>query len=343
MKNYCNHCQVSMDGRALRIVAFVNLYPPTTNAGAELMLHEVLLELKKRGHDVVVAQPTPKLKDLDGIKIISYLQAKRLSYVPDIVFTQNHDTTRAIAYAASLKRPLVHFVHNDKVVKAFRLTSANSSLIVANSEWVAASIKINGLEKMVINPPTDIDKYRVDISKADMITFINLIDIKGGDIFWQITKLLPDRKFLAVKGGYGTQMIRQSPNVEIIENTTDMKEVYSRTRLLLVPSKYESWGRVGIEAMASGIPVIASRTPGLLESIGDAGIFLSPGDVSGFAKWIKMFDDEQLYSKYSDKAIARAEEISSRLVFQVDELESRIRSIVGKALCTHGETQTSKP
>jgi hypothetical protein len=52
-----------------------------------------------------------------------------------------------------------------------------------------------------------------------------------------------------------------------------MRVVYRRTRLLLMPSTYESYGRVAIEAAVSGIPTIANSTPGLEEALGSAGTF----------------------------------------------------------------------
>ena len=40
--------------KSLSIVAYVHLYLPTHNAGAEVMLHEILLELIKLGHKATV-------------------------------------------------------------------------------------------------------------------------------------------------------------------------------------------------------------------------------------------------------------------------------------------------
>jgi glycosyltransferase involved in cell wall biosynthesis len=62
--------------------------------------------------------------------------------------------------------------------------------------------------------------------------------------------------------------------------------------VLMVPSVHESYGMAAVEALASGIPVIAHPTPGLREALGDAGTFVDRADVrvwvaavaSGFAR-----------------------------------------------------------
>jgi glycosyltransferase involved in cell wall biosynthesis len=313
-----------------KILVYVRLYPPTTNAGAELMLHEIVLELKNRGHEIMIAMPLPPAPEIDGIKTIPYSEVRHSGFVPDVIFTQNHDTKKAMLIAQNMGKPLVHFVHNDKAASLFRISSRNSDLVVSNSEWVSNSMRLPGVQKIVINPTTDFKKYKTDRSKANKITFINLIEIKGVDIFWQIARIMQDREFLAVIGGYGDQVIfeRPLPNVKILDNTEDMKSIYSQTRILLVPSNYESWGRVGIEAMSSGIPVIASRTKGLEESLGDAGIFCDQ-DVASYIEAIRELDSKTMYREYSEKSVKRAEEISQRFSGQVDQLENFILKSVG--------------
>ena len=314
----------------LRILAYVNLYPPTTNAGAELMLHEILLELKKRGHSVIIARPRPENKSIDGIEMVSYKEALLMKNKIDVVFTQNHDTRAAIIFAESIRKPIVHFIHNDKAVRLFRLNKRNANLIVANSQWVAKSINLPGVPKIVVNPPTEPEKYIVETKEADRITFINLIDIKGVDIFWKIVKLMPHKKFLAVIGGYGEQKIPEKipSNVEVVKNTSDIKKIYERTRILLVPSKYESWGRVGMEAMVSGIPVIASDTPGLTESLGQAAIFITRQEASEYCNAITNLDSEEEYFRYSYKSYERSKEIVSRFEPQINNLEKYLVEIV---------------
>jgi len=318
-----------MVGPMAKILAYVNLYPPSTRAGAELMLHEILLSLRALGHEVMVAQPNPQHKVVDGIRIIKYSQV--YEFDADIVFTQNHDTKHAITHAKSINKPIVHFVHNDQAVKLFRLNATNSDLVVANSKWVYDGIKINNLTKMIVNPHTDIDTYKTERQDASKITFINLIDIKGVNMFWRVAEILSDREFLAVKGGYGTQIVKRLGNVSVVENTGNMKSIYAQTKIFFMPSKYESWGRAAVEAMASGIPVVGSNARGLVESVGDAGMLAEPDDANSFVRLIKSLDDERTYQKYSQKAEARALNLSKEFSRQIRELHNAIRWVSGKA------------
>jgi glycosyltransferase involved in cell wall biosynthesis len=67
-------------------------------------------------------------------------------------------------------------------------------------------------------------------------------------------------------------------NLNRMANTPDPRDFYRVSRVILMPSLWrESLGRVPIEAMANGIPVLASDRGALPETLGDAGfVFTSP-------------------------------------------------------------------
>ncbi len=60
----------------------------------------------------------------------------------------------------------------------------------------------------------------------------------------------------------------------------DLATLYQAVDFVVIPSRYESFGLVAIEAMASGTPVIASRAGGLSYSVRDgvAGLLVCPGN-----------------------------------------------------------------
>jgi glycosyltransferase involved in cell wall biosynthesis len=73
--------------------------------------------------------------------------------------------------------------------------------------------------------------------------------------------------------------------VQIRPKVLDVREIYGACDALVVPSREESFGRVAAEAMANGIPVIASDLPQLRHLLGDnqAGLLVPPGDAAAFS------------------------------------------------------------
>ena len=126
-----------------------------------------------------------------------------------------------------------------------------------------------------MRPPIVAADYRVQPGQA--VTLINISANKGAALFWQLVSHFPDREFIAVRGSYGNQIVPpkgdRPRNVTVLDNTPNIQEVYARTRVLLMPSARETFGRVALEAAASGIPTLANPTVGLREALGRAGIF----------------------------------------------------------------------
>jgi glycosyltransferase involved in cell wall biosynthesis len=180
-----------------------------------------------------------------------------------------------------------------------------AALVVCNSHATRAALGWDG-PTIVAHPPVWPDQYRT--TPGDKITLINISPPKGVDLFFRLAKALPHREFLAVKGGYGKQRVLRATNVTVVEHTPDMIGVYHQTRILLMPSARESWGRVGIEAMCSGIPVIAGPTPGLLESLGPAGVFVPVNQATRWLQEIERLHDPAEWAEASTRAFARAGE-----------------------------------
>jgi glycosyltransferase involved in cell wall biosynthesis len=71
---------------------------------------------------------------------------------------------------------------------------------------------------------------------------------------------------------------------------------------VIVPSQWqEPFGRIVLEAMYCGIPVIASRTGGLAESVGKGGILVDDfTDVTSWTQAIVTLDDTKQRRKWID-------------------------------------------
>lgn len=83
----------------------------------------------------------------------------------------------------------------------------------------------------------------------------------------------------------------------------ELSNYYSEAAITVVPSYYESFGLVAIEAMAGGCPVIASRTGGLQHTIkhGTTGLLVEPKNHQALAEAI----DYLLNNENERKKMAR--------------------------------------
>jgi glycosyltransferase involved in cell wall biosynthesis len=300
----------------MRITARVHAYPPASNAGAEWMLAPMLSALAARGHQVEVhlSNGVPGVRepwDLDGVRVMppgTVAAGPR----PDVYVTHLDNTRRTAAAARGRGVPLVVVQHNTHDLARQDLAVARPSLLVLNSEWMAAELGYQG-RSIVVRPPVLREDYETVPGTA--VTLINLTSGKGGPLLWDLAARMPGTEFLAVKGSYGEQAVPDPvpPNVTVLD-TVDGRlmrdQVYARTRILLVPSDYESWGRVATEAMCSGIPVIAHKAAGALtENLGDAAIWADRDDPAEWEAQITLLSDPAQWEAASEACRERAAEL----------------------------------
>ena len=338
----------------MKILASIHLYLPNHNCGSEAMLHHVFRYLISKGHQcrVILHQDknihTPY--EYEGVEVFGSKVGQRVDAYQwsDIVFTHLDYTQYTIVMAKEARRPLVHFVHNDIPYGSIQNNFGGVSAVY-NSQWIADKIGYE-IPGCVLHPPCDTGFYNTFTEanppiKRPYITLVSLNERKGGYMFYEIAKAMPDKKFLGVIGSYDnpgklkkTQIeiineLMQLENFTLVPNTPDIKASYADTRVLLMPSDYESWGRTATEAMCSGIPVICTPTPGLKENCGEAAVYVGEpinnpepgeaqvdiGEVSDWVKAIRSLDDPDYYAKKSLLCTRRANELNP--VRELENLE----------------------
>jgi glycosyltransferase involved in cell wall biosynthesis len=284
------------------------------------MLHTMLRALADRGHEVHVLESRPPLDEryrhdgyvIDGIHVHPHRDKEDLPEMmakSDVIVTHLENTARAVVLSRWMQKSCFVLLHNDD--DNTRAWSSDQDIWqVYNSEWLRSELGPTPLS-FIVRPPILSEEYKT--SPGEKVTLINLSEDKGSRIFYEMARRMPETEFLGVVGAHGDQIREDLPNVEIIEHTDPhkMREVYGKTRILLMPSHYESWGRVGVEAMASGIPVIASPTPGLTESLGAAGTLVPRDDLDAWESALRRLIDGRSWRAASKRALARSAELDA--------------------------------
>jgi glycosyltransferase involved in cell wall biosynthesis len=248
--------------------------------------------------------------------------------------------------ALDAKKPIAHFVHNSAQLDYWHVNTLKCQLAIFNSEWIAEAQEWEG-HQITIHPVVEPERYKCE--RGDAITLVNPTSGKGAAIFYELAQRFPLQPFITAQGGYGyqvacprasnsehhvfydetgnTQNCYGLPNVTHLKNDPDVRDVFRRTRILLMPSDYESYGRVGVEAACAGIPTIAHPTPGLKEAFGSAARFCDRSDVDSWATEIdRLLHDEVYYHSRSDAALQLADSLTPETEF--DRLEKALLATV---------------
>jgi glycosyltransferase involved in cell wall biosynthesis len=320
----------------MKILFFAGRMPDLCGA----FLHDIDLgiELQKRGHDVTfMVLEVPK----EGVNGGTYRSFRFMHYTANSSFLDSSQVwicphspalpeVRKIN-ARGYHRPIIATCHFDGNYRAIIQNNPGR-----NVKWVEMLMFVNSImeinyRKAVVPWPPNIvstamvrpilHENKIAITEpfqGEHITLVNANHNKGVLQFIALADVMPNRKFLAVSpyyGGYADQnLVLPRPkhnNITWVPFNDDVREILKETRILLMPSFYESFGRIGIEAMYNGIPVLYSKpsanppstngsSEGLHEWIQPVGIPCEREVLSDWISAVESLDDETFYATKSD-------------------------------------------
>lgn len=239
--------------------------------------------------------------------------AKNCRFSADILNCHDWMTILAgIGLRKMFCKPLVYNVHLPQSSKAHRIIEnigiVTADLVIVNSnavfhELVSRGLPINqietipnGVDLQAFHPTPDLP-----INTGHILFVGRLVPQKGIDVLLQAFSIAlqkyPNNSLVIVGDGelelYLKRIVR---NIGIPHKVSFVKwqsgstlvRFYQKAKIVVVPSLYEPFGIVALEAMACGKPVIASKTGGLMEIIEDGinGFLIKPGDHLQLAKRI---------------------------------------------------------
>jgi glycosyltransferase involved in cell wall biosynthesis len=349
----------------MRILFYTsNPYFPQHFGGIEANLDNLCRGLIGRGHEVVVLArlgptgftwarnrivktlfgPLAFPDSLNGYKIYREWQAEGTSdqlcstFRPDVVVGHAGPEPDLLFTELSLRFPAAIHLHG-----VLPLERADRVYDIGIRNYICCSHFLKGrlLEKIPDDPVLKViviynafntGDYRVESSK-DFVTFINPVPQKGLKIALELCESLPHIPFQFVRAWpmspRDEKRIQKLKNVRLVGPVMDMKDIYRRTRVLIVPSVGEEGaGRVITEAQISGIPVIGSDRGGIPETIGEGGITL---DVTELTAWIEtlaqLWESEARWNEFSEKAKLQSENSKFSYTAVLDQYESFLGSM----------------
>ncbi len=198
-----------------------------------------------------------------------------------------------------LRIPWVHSYHTIESFKHITRDKARIEIetdILKKCQYVLSPTVREAFDLMQIEPHTTVvtiphgvepQTFRPSPNGHDSLLFVGRVDpIKGLEVLIDALSLVDRDVTLNVVGGaakdrsayvdlksYGRN---QQINFKGRVSHDRLVHHYSAAGIVVIPSYYESFGLVGLEAMASARPVIGFDDTGLVETIGnDAGILVS--------------------------------------------------------------------
>ncbi len=169
--------------------------------------------------------------------------------------------------------------------------------LIAISEYVKELLAQQGLKSTVIPNALDVGRYYQNQSKSSLLGKVKVLYLgslttyKGPQVVLKALQGLQNYHCDL----YGDGPLQEELQKMIKDNNlaaeihkpvpyTKIPELYASADIIVLPSIWpEPFGRIAIEAMAAGKPVIGSDIGAIKELIADgAGILVKPGDVDGF-------------------------------------------------------------
>ena len=319
-----------------KIVLLCDTFLPGSFAGSEISAYETIKYLRDRGHNISVFIHKPAGKEYDGFKLYKYYEndpfCKKELITADIVLYQMADHYYNFNLIQQREKPVFIFIH---VAKAYHwiLTQKVSFpiVVVFNSRATQDTLPtIHDNIRMI--PYVNTKPFyplREKTIQNDIVCLINCNTTKGVTQFNEIVKKMKHIQFIGVKGGYGHQDLLNPcpPNLVYMENQTDIRIVFKKIGVLLMPSKSETWGRAAVEAMSSGVPVIHSEAEGLVECIGGAGIMCQRDDIEGWCQAIERIIGDKAYRTIlRENGFRRVKEIEAEQIRGRQEFAMKIEA-----------------
>lgn len=240
--------------------------------------------------------------------------------------------------------------------KLHKLTRRRVARVIAVSEAVAASLRdqkiFDDAQIAVVRHGIDLERFHLVVSRDETKMLRvgmlgELSPVKGQKEFVRAAAMIAgqriDVEFIiagrdnSAEGEYRRELMQSiesaglTERVRVIESRIDVAEFLSQLDVFVSASSSEAFGLAIAEAMAAGVPVVATASDGAREIITDSqtGRLVPIGDVDELAKRIgELLGDSAERKRLADNARNKAAEDFSlaRMIAETEAVYSQVLS-----------------
>lgn len=262
----------------------------------------------------------------DWLTVSSGVGAKHLLRVPLVMTFHSTESSRS----ASSRSPESSMVEGLEWWGSFEATR-----VIAVSGWMKSEAvshfklppeKVaeipNAVDVSRFSRPVDVEatrsKWKAQPGERLITAIGRMTSQKGFDdlirAYHEIRKAVPESRLLLMGDGYMRAELESLAEAEQVRGTTtfagfvsdsDIVDAIRSSDLVAVPSRFEPFGIIALEAMAGGSPVVVSKVGGLAEIVEDGvdGLEVEPNSPSSLAKAaVRLLSDRALASQLAARA-----------------------------------------
>ena len=245
-----------------------------------LRLEEAKLRLKTDKPDIIIFHYPCAWKYLGDLL---YLKNKSRLFICDHHYCQG--------FEADQVRSKFRFRWLLKI--AYGLADGVISVSRSQRQWMVDCYLVNSQKIRVIPPASRVEnllKIPTKLPTKPLIlgAYGRFARQKGFDRLLKIMVLLSPEKFQLQLGGYGPdesiiqQLAENLPQVRLLGAIQNITEFLGHCDVILIPSRWEPFGLVCLEAKAAGKPVLVAQVDGLPEQVENCGVILPPDNLNAW-------------------------------------------------------------
>jgi glycosyltransferase involved in cell wall biosynthesis len=337
----CCRPGVEVGDRAAEMGIPVKLVP----FGSDFGLFNILrlwLFMRRHRIDVVLTNMDKELR-IGGV-------AARLANVPAII------PRRGIDYPLK-DRWRYRFAYNILATRIIANSQATKRTLLRRAPWLnpdRVEVIYNGIDPSRFDTPTGRDLRRewgID-DRTPLLGFVGQLDERKGigvllTAFGEILQAMPGVRLVMVGRGPLQEMVESEIKMYGWQNAIiltgfeeDIASVMQAIDVLLLPSYWEGFGIVLIEAMAAGKPAISTATSSMPEIVadGETGFLIEPGDAEALAqRSVELLQDGPLRRRFGAAAQQRVKDM-----FTLDTMISRLESFFAEQIARRRRATTTE-